>query len=87
MNSFKVYEVGSGKWVVVSDGNITFQSDESLATDFDFVSLASASAFFWEFCVYKDTLFAVPKGTNRYPWDCVRVSFEVKKWREMEDEH
>lgn len=82
MKTYKVYESGSGKWVGVRDGEVKYYSDEAMATDFDDLHLASAHGCFYAFSIYKDTMFAVPKGTNHYPWECSKVSAAVKQYRE-----
>ncbi len=64
MQQIYVYETGSAKWMLIADQKVIFVSNKSTATHFDLKELASANSWFWEFSIYKNSLKAVPIGTN-----------------------
>lgn len=63
----RVYESGSGKWVMIEDGVVLYTSNQNDATQFNYHLLASANGYFYDFSIYKKTLHAVPQGSNEYP--------------------
>ena len=80
METIKVFEAGSGKWVCLDeDVRVKYVSDEYFATAFDLTGLASANGYIEDFLIYKETLFAVPKGTNQRPWECDKVRAYISK--------
>jgi hypothetical protein len=73
-----VFETGSGKWVWIHDGSVRYTSNKDQATVFDDRMLHSADTFFEDFLIYKDTMLAVPLGTNHLPEECVAVRTYIK---------
>lgn len=75
----KVYESGAGKWIQIHEGAVRYTSDSYSATAFDLVGLSAAHQWFEDFLIYRETLFAVPAGSNRRPWECDSVTKYIKE--------
>lgn len=78
---YRVFETASAKWVLVkSDAvipTIAYTADSHIATVFDDMLLMSANGWFDDFLIYKNTLHAVPLGSNHPPDKCRTVRAEL----------
>lgn len=69
----KIYESGSGKYIMIEDGVVLYTSDVNQATQFNYQLLFSANQAFHDFSIYKMSLHVVPQGSNQYPGHCELV--------------
>jgi hypothetical protein len=75
----KVFETGSGKWVLVDGDKIIYTSDPSACSIFSLGELIAANQYFEDFSIYQRTLKAIPLGSNVAPTDCNSVKAYIAK--------
>lgn len=84
--NYRVYHSGSQKWIRVPEDtlghDLEFVTDETSAAVFTIHDLRMAP--FWEFSIYKETLHAIPFGTNCAPIDCATVRTTIRDYKDRQ---